>query len=175
MEKILVVIDMQNDFTTGALRNEDAIKVVPYIKEKLIQAKKNDDVILFTRDTHFKDTYEKSIEGQKLPVPHCYYGTKGHEIVDELKEFVDEDFCFNKETFGSMSLADYISMSGADEIEFVGVCTDICVISNVMLAKAAAPNTRIIVDAKGCAGVTPESHNIALQAMKAVHIDVINE
>ncbi len=175
MNKILVVVDMQNDFTTGALRNEDAIKVIPYIKEKLIQAKRNGDVILFTRDTHYEGTYEESIEGQKLPVPHCYFGTSGYEIVDELKEFVDESLCFNKETFGSMELADYIGMSDADEIEFVGVCTDICVISNVMLAKAAVPNTRIIVDAKGCAGVTPESHNIALQAMKACHIEVVNE
>lgn len=176
MSKILVVIDMQNDFTTGALYNEDAIKVIPYIKERLEKAKEVGEEIIFTRDTHQQD-YMETVEGQNLPVVHCIEGTKGHEIVDELKEFVNEELMFDKGTFGSTELCDYFrNYEGEIEsIEFVGVCTDICVISNVMLAKAARPNTRIIVDAAGCAGVTKESHGTALSAMKACHIEVVNE
>ncbi|MCR4830343.1 MAG: cysteine hydrolase [Pseudobutyrivibrio sp.] len=176
MSNVLVVVDMQNDFTTGALRNEDAIAVIPYIKKKLKQATENGDVIIFTRDMH-QDDYMNTIEGKHLPVPHCIKGSKGFEIVDELKPYVDENYLFDKETFGSKALCDFFADYAyeIESIEFVGVCTDICVISNVMLTKAARPNTRIIVDAAGCAGVTKESHNTALQAMKACHIEVINE
>jgi nicotinamidase-related amidase len=176
MSKILVVIDMQNDFTRGALRNEAAIEVIPYIKKKLEKASENEDLIIFTRDTHHMN-YMNTVEGKNLPVIHCVEGTPGHEIVDELKEFVDEDYVFDKETFGSKELCDFFDtyMFDIDEIEFVGVCTDICVISNVMMAKAVRPNARIVVDAAGCAGVTKESHDTALNAMKACHIEVINE
>ena len=168
---------MQNDFTTGSLRNEDAIRVIPYIKEKLEKASKDGDIVIFTRDMHDGSNYMETIEGKNLPVPHCYAGTEGFEIVDELKKYVNEDYLFDKKTFGSMELARFFADYNheLESIEFVGVCTDICVISNVMLAKAARPNTRIIVDAAGCAGVTPKNHKTALEAMKACHIEVINE
>ncbi|MCR5545367.1 MAG: cysteine hydrolase [Lachnospiraceae bacterium] len=174
--KLFVVIDMQNDFTTGALYNEDAIAVIPYIKEKLIKAKEENDMIIFTRDTH-EENYMDTMEGKKLPVPHCIKNTKGHEVVDELKEFLDDATIFDKKTFGSIEFGMFLRdmKEKIDTIEFVGVCTDICVISNVMMAKAVMPNAEIIVDAKGCAGVTKDAHNTALDAMKACHIDIINE
>ncbi len=176
MRKTLVVIDMQNDFLTGALRNEEAIKVAPYVKEKIEKARENGDTILFTRDTH-EENYMQTVEGQNLPVPHCIKGSEGWEIIKELEAEKNATAIIDKETFGAKELADYFrEYAGAvDEVEFVGVCTDICVISNVLLTKAMIPNKRISVDAAGCAGVTVEAHDTAIAAMKACHIVIENE
>ena len=173
--KITVVIDMQNDFLTGALRNEEAIKISGYVIDKVKKAKEKGETVLFTMDTH-GDDYMQTEEGQNLPVVHCISGTEGWELIDGLKPYADKNNTFIKETFGSKDFAEYLR-ENADitEIEFIGVCTDICVISNVMLAKAMLPNAKIYVDAAGCAGVTPEAHDTALNAMKACHIKIVNE
>ncbi|WP_026660747.1 cysteine hydrolase family protein [Butyrivibrio sp. AC2005] len=175
MKKVLVVVDMQNDFITGALRNEEGIAIVPYVKEKIEKAKEAGETIIFTRDTH-GDDYMQTEEGKNLPVPHCIKGTEGWNIIDELNADENASLIIDKETFGSEKLAEYMKKNAdeIEEVEFVGVCTDICVISNVLLTKAMIPNKKIHVDARGCAGVTPQAHNTALAAMTACHIKIEN-
>ena len=169
--KILVVVDMQNDFIDGALGTPEAVKIVPYVKE-LIQ--NFDGKVLFTRDTHFSD-YMDTQEGKNLPVPHCIQGTTGWKIHPELDALRVTD-AIDKLTFGSSELPAILSKEEPIEsITFVGLCTDICVISNVMVTKAFFPEIPLIVDAKACAGVTPESHKNALAAMKMCQVTVINE
>jgi nicotinamidase-related amidase len=176
MSKVLVVVDMQKDFVDGALRNEEAIEIVPYVKEKIRRAKEAGTKVIFTLDTH-DEGYMETEEGKNLPVPHCIRGSEGWKILDELEPEKYGDEFFEKETFGSTALARYFTDNKAeiDEVEFIGVCTDICVISNVLLTKAVLPNKVITVDAAGCAGVTPKAHQTALDAMKACHIRVVNE
>ena len=161
MQKVLVVVDMQNDFIDGALGTKEAVAIVPGVKEKI---ENFDGVILFTRE-----------EGQKLPVPHCIRDTEGWQIRSEL-DALRKTEPIDKETFGSTDLAgELVAMNEDNEIEsitFVGLCTDICVISNALLAKAYLPEVPIIVDAKCCAGVTPESHENALKAMEACQIQI---
>lgn len=176
MEKILVVVDMQKDFISGALKNEAAMKIVPFVKEKIEEAKAQGTRILFTKDTH-AENYMETEEGKNLPIPHCIRNSEGWDIIDELEVEKYADQVIEKETFGSTALADFFAANKAciKQVEFIGVCTDICVISNVLIAKAILPNKIIIVDAAGCAGVTPQSHDTALLAMEACHIQVINK
>ena len=171
--KILIVVDMQNDFVTGTLGSAEACAIVPAIKEKIEQYEDTDNLIFFTRDTHFDD-YMNTLEGQKLPVPHCIMNTEGWEIIDELS--LHSHFCINKETFGFDNWDTIFFEEGVtdiEEIELCGVCTDICVISNALAIRMLFPNTKITVDAKCCAGVTPEKHDAALEVMKSCQIDVI--
>ena len=171
--KVLIVVDMQNDFIDGALGTEEAIKIVPYVRGKIEEYQAENQVVVFTRDTHTTE-YLTTQEGKNLPVEHCILNTLGWKIREEL---CSEDFLiFNKPSFGSVELAEYMmKYHKEDEFELVGLCTDICVISNAMLLKAYLPENKITVDAKGCAGVTPESHKNALSAMKMCQIHVINE
>ncbi len=164
--KTLIVVDMQNDFITGSLGSDDARAIVPKV-QKFVE--NFDGKVVFTRDTHTSD-YLTTQEGTRLPVEHCIKGTYGWEICDELKPYVRE--VVDKITFGSTELYKYID-NPEDEIVLCGLCTDICVISNAMLLKAYYPEAKISVDASCCAGVTAESHNNALEAMKAVQIDVL--
>lgn len=166
--KYLIVVDMQNDFITGSLGSELAKKIVPDVVEKV---KIFDGKVIFTRDTHFED-YMNTQEGRKLPVLHCIKDTDGWQICDELKPYAD--VVIDKITFGSVELPKILSGYDGkiEEIELCGLCTDICVISNAMILKAAFPEVKISVDGKCCAGVSVESHNIALDAMKAVQIEV---
>lgn len=167
--KVLCVIDMQNDFIDGALGTKEATAIVDNVKNKIELYLKNGDTVIFTRDTHSED-YMDTQEGKKLPVPHCIKGTKGWEITELLD--TASSVIIDKPTFGSYELADYISgLSDVQEIELVGLCTDICVISNAMLLKAKFTETPIKIDSSCCAGVTPESHNNALAAMKMCQID----
>lgn len=174
MKQLLLVIDMQNDFIDGVLGSKEAIAVVPRVKEKI---ENFCGKVLFTRDTHMEN-YMETQEGKKLPVPHCIKNTKGWEIHPELEALRKEE-AIDKLTFGSDALALRMQKENKgekiDRITLIGVCTDICVISNAMLLKAFLPETEIIVDASCCAGVTPESHKIALQAMKACQIVIENE
>ena len=171
MRHALIVIDMQNDFIDGALGTKEAVAIVPGVKEKI---ENFDGVVLFTRDTH-ETYYLDTQEGQKLPVPHCIRDTEGWQIRSEL-DALRKTEPIDKETFGSTDLAgELVAMNEDNEIEsitFVGLCTDICVISNALLAKASLPEVPIIVDAKCCAGVTPESHENALKAMEACQIQI---
>lgn len=175
MKRLLVVVDMQNDFVTGSLGTKEAVAIVPAVVKKVesyMADTENECTILFTKDTHGED-YMDTQEGKNLPVMHCIKGTEGFEIVPELKEYADRNSVLEKPTFGSMQLAGIIAKSAFDEIEFVGLCTDICVISNVMLAKAADINARVYVDSNACAGVTPDSHSNALEAMKMCQVTVL--
>lgn len=168
--KTLIIIDMQNDFVTGSLGNEEAVKCIPYIIEEL---NKDYDNVYWTRDTHTPD-YLNTLEGKFLPVVHCVKDTEGWEIVPELKPFVKGNV-FDKPTFGSLALMEEIKSTHTceDEITFVGVCTDICVASNVLLTRAALPNTSIKVVAKACAGVTVDKHNAALETMRSCQVEVL--
>jgi nicotinamidase-related amidase len=181
--KMLVVVDMQNDFITGVLGNEQTKAVVPNVVKRIQKSIADNDKIYFTKDTHYAD-YLTTIEGKKLPVPHCMIGTVGWELIPEIKDLHITDINENtieKDTFGSTNLIDYIidnvgfagDISDIESITIIGVCTDICVISNAMLLKAYFLNTPIIVDSSCCAGVTEDSHNNALNAMKMCHIDII--
>ena len=169
--KILVVVDMQNDFIDGALGTPEAASIVPYVREVI---ESFDGKVFFTRDTHFAD-YMDTQEGKNLPVPHCIKDTDGWRIRKEL-DALRKTPAIDKITFGSKDLVDILKGEPSIEsITFVGLCTDICVISNVMLVKAFFPEIPLIVDAKACAGVTPESHQNALAAMKMCQVRIINE
>ena len=169
MQKILLVVDMQNDFIDGALGTAEAEKIVPLVKEKI---EGFDGTVLFTRDTHF-DNYMETQEGKRLPVPHCIKGTEGWQIRKEL-DVLRTTEAIDKLTFGSSELGQLLVRKNEEEpiesITVIGLCTDICVISNALLAKAFLPEAEIRVDAKCCAGVTPQSHENALNAMSVCQI-----
>ena len=164
--KALVVIDMQNDFIDGAIGTKEATMIVDKVRDEIKLYRKNGDAVIFTRDTH-DEGYLSSSEGKNLPVEHCIKGSKGWEISAMLP--VENSPVFDKPTFGSVELAEYLKKENPDEIEIVGLCTDICVISNAMLLKAYIPETPITVKSDLCAGVTPESHIRALESMKIWH------
>ena len=171
--RILIVVDMQNDFIDGSLGSAEAVQIVPYVCKKIEEYKAANQTVVFTRDTHTVE-YLSTQEGKNLPVEHCILNTPGWKIRKELG--AQDSLIFNKPAFGSVELAEYMrKYHHEDEFELVGLCTDICVISNAMLLKSYLPENKIIVDAKGCAGVTPESHRNALNAMKMCQIHVINE
>lgn len=170
--KILVVVDMQNDFIDGALGTPEAVEIVPRVARKI---RDFDGRVIATRDTH-EENYLDTQEGRKLPVSHCIKGTKGWEIRPEIRELLTEE-PIDKPTFGSVELgqrlkADQESGDPVESITLVGLCTDICVISNALLFKAYLPEVPVIVDQACCAGVTPESHAQALGAMKMCQIEV---
>lgn len=175
---ILIVVDMQNDFIDGALGTSEAKKIVPNVVNKIHSYIKDDDIIIATRDTHNKD-YLFTEEGKKLPVEHCIKGTKGHELNTEVLDSLKEDcVIIDKPTFGALELGAKLRqlsiLYDIENIEIVGLCTDICVISNAIIAKSALPNAHIKVDASCCAGVTPESHNRALDSMQTLQIEIVN-
>ena len=171
MSKILIVVDMQNDFIDGALGTKEAAAIVPYVKDVI---ESFDGKVYFTRDTHFEN-YMETQEGANLPVPHCIKDTDGWQIRAEL-DALRKTEAIDKLTFGSSALVDVLKAEkNIESITFVGLCTDICVISNAMVVKAFFPEVPLIVDAKGCAGVSPESHQRALEAMKVCQIKIIND
>lgn len=168
--KVLVVVDMQNDFVDGALGTDAAQIIVPAVKAKIEEYRANGDAVIFTRDTH-NENYLETQEGTKLPVEHCIKGTTGWEIIPQLD--TADSVIVDKPTFGSYELVDVIEGLAPESIEVIGVCTDICVISNAMLLKAKFLETPISVDKKCCAGVSIKSHYVALEAMKACQIEII--
>ncbi|MBO5969824.1 MAG: cysteine hydrolase [Clostridia bacterium] len=183
MKRTLIVIDMQNDFVTGPLGTEEAKAIVPQIKAKIDAYRSTGDEVIFTRDTHTED-YMSTPEGKHLPVPHCIHNTEGWEVIPELD--IPECEHIDKPTFGwpfwTHTESPYENDSDEtyfyrdlEEIELVGVCTDICVASNALILKAMYPWAEITVDASCCAGVTPETHKAALTVMKSCQINVINE
>ena len=191
MKKILIVVDMQNDFIDGALGSPMAEAIVDNVAKKIHEYSDNDDIILFTRDTHYSSDYLETEEGRNLPVKHCIISTHGWMIKDGLLEQADackehKPWVVSKPTFGADNLIEVLRYKSSDTtdsdseygngitIELVGLCTDICVISNAVIAKTALPNAHIIVDAACCAGVTPESHDTAIKAMQAFMIEVVN-
>lgn len=177
MKRLLVVVDMQNDFITGSLGTKEATCIVERVVNKIKEYEENNDRIIFTMDTHF-DNYMETKEGEYLPVRHCIKDSDGWNICTSITNTCDicDYKVYEKVTFGSSELAKDI-MSGMyddiSEIELVGLCTDICVISNALLIKSFLPEIPITVDSSCCAGVTSESHNNALEAMKMCQINII--
>lgn len=184
MKKILVVVDMQNDFITGPLGTPEAVSIVDNVVEKIRGEEWNK--IYVTMDIHDK-SYLLTTEGMKLPVKHCIAGTSGCELNDKIFEVLNDydytELC--KETFSFPEWTSYIHhdlhyglryIRGEDiELTLVGVCTDICMISNALLLKAHYPEMKIVVDASCCAGSTPEKHRMALEVMKSCQVDVVND
>lgn len=173
MKKLLLVIDMQNDFIDGALGTKEAEAIVPNVVKR-IQEFEGD--VLYTRDTHSED-YMETQEGKNLPVPHCIKGTPGWELCPALKALRDAGHSpvLDKLTFGAKDLPAYLETHyprGLESVELIGLCTDICVISNAMVLKAFFPELPVSVTASCCAGVTPESHENALNAMKMCQIAI---
>jgi nicotinamidase/pyrazinamidase len=170
--KTLIVNDMQNDFVTGVLGSKEAVAVLPNVKKKIDAYLAAGDEVIFTRDTH-EENYLETNEGRHLPVPHCVKGTDGWQVVKEIDcpdcEHID------KPTFGYIHWAEHFKGSRSSEIEIVGVCTDICVISNALILKAIFPEIDITVDASCCAGVAPETHTAALTVMKSCQVNVVGE
>lgn len=185
MKKILVVVDMQNDFVDGALGTKEAVSIVPKVVDKINAYKEAGYPIYFTQDTHTQD-YLETQEGKNLPVAHCIKGTKGWGLQAEIDALAKEveaqshkKVIFEKGIFGGEELAqvlrEEIEVPRETTIELVGLCTDICVLSNSILFKTYMPEVIIEVDASCCAGVTPESHKNALAAMKMCQIHITNE
>ena len=167
MKKTLIIVDMQNDFIDMALGTKEAAAIVPAVRKKIAEAVKNGDEIIFTRDTHTQD-YLNTAEGKKLPVEHCIKNTKGWEIADGL--YVEGTKIIDKPNFGWPGWKE----ETFECVELVGLCTDICVVSNALILKALFPEAEISVDAACCAGVTPETHLAALQTMRMCQIEVKN-
>ena len=173
MKKVLVVVDMQKDFVDGALGSKEAVAIVPAVVKKI---KEFDGDIFVTYDTHYEN-YMETAEGKKLPVPHCIKGTDGWDLnADVMKSLAGKKYIpVEKVTFGSVNLPGLIKEAvGKDEftVEVIGLCTDICVVSNALIIKANFPETPVFVDAACCAGVTPEKHEAALETMRSCQIDV---
>lgn len=172
MGKLLIVVDMQNDFIDGALGTPEAIEIVPKVIRRITE---HEGVVIYTRDTH-GENYMDTQEGKNLPVPHCIGGTKGWEVREDVAQagVRHETLMLDKPSFGSLELAQKVcelyEQGKADEIILIGLCTDICVISNAMILKAALPEVKISVDGTCCAGVTPQSHENALAAMRTCQI-----
>ena len=166
MKRTLIVVDMQNDFIDMALGTKEAIAIVPKVQEKIRQYVDRGDEIIFTRDTHFED-YLETAEGKKLPIPHCIQGTKGWEIAEGL--YVEGSKIIDKPNFGWP----HWQKEELEEVELVGLCTDICVVSNALIIKATFPNAIVKVDASCCAGVTVESHQAALKTMEMCQVEVV--
>ena len=177
MQDILLVIDMQTDFVDGALGTAEAVRIVPAVAARIDEAIARGEQIYFTRDTH-QTNYLDTQEGRKLPVIHCVQGTPGWEIVPQLKDYTLGRTVVDKPSFGSTRLAELLAEANEKEpirrITLIGLCTDICVISNALLVKAQLPEVPILVDAACGAGVTPASHQNALAAMQICQIDIVN-
>ena len=180
-KRILVVVDMQNDFITGPLGNEETKAVLGNVMKKLEAFGETYDKIYFTKDTHFDD-YDKTLEGERLPVKHCTHGTAGWALCPEIIMAIGRlpkivpTVTVRKGTFGSIGLTDMLReviQDKTDIIELVGVCTDICVVSNALLLRACFPNNVIRVDSKCCAGTSVEAHYAALKVMQSCQIDII--
>lgn len=186
--RVLVVVDAQKDFVTGALGSIEAQSIIPHMRERIREYADGNTLILFTKDTH-EENYLETFEGFRLPVEHCVRGTPGWSLIKDISTladgysnfliFSDEEIVHSrilKETFGSVKLCEILKRNEYDitEIVFMGFCTDICVVSNALMVRSFLPNTLITVDASCCAGTTPEKHLAALEVMKSCQIDVIN-
>ena len=166
MKKTLIVVDMQNDFIDMALGTKEAVAIVPNVKKKIEEYKTNGYEIIYTRDTH-SSNYLETTEGKKLPVPHCIKGTKGWEIADGL--YIEGSKIIDKPNFGWPNWKE----ENLEDVLIIGLCTDICVVSNALIIKATFPDAVVSVDKSCCAGVTVESHNAALKTMEMCQITII--
>ncbi|MCM1043039.1 MAG: cysteine hydrolase [Corallococcus sp.] len=170
MKSLLVIVDMQNDFIDGSLKNAEARAIVGNVVKKVKDAVSKGVETVFTRDTHF-DGYLSTQEGKNLPVTHCVKDTFGWQIADELKTYAQT--IFDKNTFGSVALAQYVKCGNYGKVELVGVCTDICVVSNALLIKSFCPEVSVVVDSSCCAGSSISKHVAALETMRSCQIQVV--
>lgn len=168
MKKTLIVVDMQNDFIDMALGTKEAVAIVPNVKAKIEAYLAAGDEIIYTRDTH-AENYLETPEGKKLPVPHCIRGTKGWEIAEGL--YAEGCRIIDKPNFGWP----HWDRENLEQVELVGLCTDICVVSNALIIKAMFPDAEVSVDPRCCAGVTPQTHEAALATMKMCQIQVLED
>lgn len=166
MKKTLIVVDMQNDFINMALRTKEAVKIVPKVKAKIMEYQKSGGEIVYTRDTH-DENYLNTTEGKHLPVVHCVKSTKGWQIADGL--YIEGCRIIDKPNFGWTHWDEF----DFESVELVGLCTDICVVSNALIIKAVHPEIEVTVDSACCAGVTPDTHRAAIETMKMCQINVI--
>ena len=172
MRRILIVIDMQNDFIDAALGTKEAVAIVEAVKDKIRSYPAAD--VIATMDTH-GENYMQTQEGKNLPVPHCIKGSEGHSLCDELKPLLEGKKCFEKLTFGSIELAEYLKENAEDisSIEVCGLVSNICVVSNAVIAKAAAPEAEVIVDSKLTASFDPKLHQATLDVLKGIQVSVL--
>jgi len=174
LKKILVVVDYQKDFVNGSLGFDRAVALEKAIGQKIEKYKQNGDEVVFTLDTH-NDNYHQTQEGKNLPVPHCIKNTEGWKVYGKIADLCDETTkCFEKATFGSLELANYLANKQYDRVELIGVVSNICVISNAILAKAALPEAEIIVDASCTASFDESLNQKSLDVMQGMQIDIIN-
>lgn len=172
MRDVLCVIDMQNDFVTGCLGSKEAQAIVPTVVQAVKEALGKEQLVVFTKDTH-DENYLNTQEGRHLPVPHCLKGSDGHRLIPELDIFSNDACVIEKPTFGSQQLVELLKKESLQSITLMGVCTDICVISNALLLKQAFPEVPIRMIEAGLAGVTPEKHQAALETARSCQIEVI--
>ena len=176
MKKILIAVDLQNDFIDGALGTKEAEAIVPAAAARIREYREEGAEIIATLDTHGED-YMQTREGKHLPVPHCIRGTEGWQLNPAILEAVGDGTLLEKPTFGSVKLPALLQEETGEtdriSIELIGLCTDICVVSNALLLKAWFPEAGISVNAKCCAGVTPEKHQAALETMRSCQIDIL--
>ena len=174
--RILIAVDMQNDFIDRALGTKEAVAVVPAAAARIRERREAGDVLIATLDTH-GENYMETQEGRRLPVPHCIRGTEGWQLNPEIREALGDCILVEKPTFGSVRLPGIIREKAGDEteltIELMGLCTDICVVSNALLLKAAFPEAEVLVNSACCAGVTPEKHRAALETMASCQIGIL--
>ena len=175
MKRCLIVVDFQNDFISGVLGFEKAEKLIPLIAEKIKEYRKSGDDIIFTLDTHGED-YMSTHEGRHLPLPHCIKGTEGHTIHSEIEKLrMPSDAVFEKCTFGSDRLFDYMRENPYECIELCGLVSNICVLSNAVLCRTAQPRTLVTIDACCTASADAELHKAALKVLKGIHVNITNE
>ncbi len=174
MKKLLVVVDFQRDFVDGSLGFEDAVKLDEIIYKKIIDYKNNGYDVIYTFDTH-DDDYMETEEGKHLPILHCLKGEEGHELYGKVKELFnkEKDIYFEKPTFPSLELANYLKDKEYEEIEVCGLVSNICVLSNVIMIKAALPNSKIIVDKKATSSFDEILNDYTFEILKGIHVNVI--
>lgn len=170
--RYLIVVDMQHDFIDGALGTKEAESIVPYVRSVILDRKRQDYSIVFTRDLHDHD-YLSTREGKMLPIPHCILGTVGSEIESSLDAYSDGCWVVQKDRFGTLAWSDIIDADNCEGIEIIGLCTDICVISNAIILQSMFPEVDITVFDNCCAGTTPKKHSAALEVMKSCQINVL--
>ncbi len=172
MKNLLIVIDYQNDFVDGALGFAGAEKLEPFIVSKIEETLKAGDDLVFTYDTHEED-YMKTEEGKNLPIPHCLKGSKGWELYGDIAKYKDKAVAsFDKPTFGSLELGKWLEKQDYDNITLVGLVSNICIISNAIMAKAALPNAHIIVESQGVQSFDPDLHKKTLDVLKGLHVEI---
>ena len=173
MKRLLIVVDFQRDFVDGSLGFEKAQELDQRIASKIKEYKNNKDQVIFTFDTHYED-YLNTIEGKYLPIKHCIKETLGHDLYGEVSKLKDdEDLCFEKNTFPSLDLANYLVDKKYKSVELCGLVSNICVLSNVVMVKSALPNIEIYVDKRLTKSFDDDLNDACFKILKGLHVNVV--